>query len=365
MPFFGMGVLVQTLKKTASNLNAVDSSETSMDTIPSELYEFAPANLESNRSERFDGSGYEVPSDHFVALDQVLLDNIYRAINGLPLLWSTMQHNPDYPSLEAYIQQSGGPKLLDQVHRLGEATRLTGNFTPTVRKAVHDIRGGGLTMFLGMAELLGMSPGNREMIRRCVDAARDHAKIMRNLLPDIDPVVRAADEATKAHWIDHFTSKWDNMAAQGPTGPVNVSVKCTFEGAISARCLETSSIDRVVYNFVNNAVRFAASQKVTLWVFPVSDRMTRWVVQNTIVADQAEFLAQKAGPRLELLFAGGVTRGGTGVGMANCAEIVADCFGITSPAQAVRQGYIGATTHDREFFSWFHWPSYAPASAQA
>lgn len=333
--------------------------------IPGQLYELAPVTLESNRSIRFDGSGYEVPLDQFATRDQELLDCIYIAINGLPLLWNSMRHNPDYPLLEAYIKRAGEQALMDDAHCLGEATRSSGIMTPTIRKAVHDIRGGGLTVFLGTAELLSMMPGNRERIRRCVDAARDHAKIMRNLLPDIDPVVRAADEATKAHGIEHFTSKWDGMATQGPTGPVSVSVQCTFEGAISARCLETSSIDRVVYNYVNNAVRFAAGQAVTLWVFPVSGGLTRWVVQNAIATDQADFLRQNAGTRFEQLFAGGVTRGGSGIGLANCAEIVADCFGIPSPVQAVRSGYIGATTQDNQYYSWFHWPAYAPIQLES
>ena len=333
-----------------------------MPAIPHALYELAPTALASNRSERFDGAGYEVSSDRFAPADHALLDRVYRAINGLPLLWSSMRHGPDYPALEAYVTRVGGDALLSDAQHLGEATRATGSYNPAVRNALHDIRGGGLTVFLGTAELLGMMPGDRDMVRRCVDAARDHAKIMRNLLPDIDPVVRAADEATKAHGIDHFTSKWDGMATQGPTGPVSVGVQCAFEGAISARCLETSSIDRVVYNYVNNAVRFASGGAVTLWVFPVADGLTRWVVQNAIAADQAAFLADKAGAGFERLFAGGVTRGGTGVGLANCAEIVADCFGISSPAEAVRRGYLGATTRGAEYYSWFHWPAYLPTA---
>lgn len=331
-----------------------------MVTIPRDLYELAPVTLPSHRSERFDGAGYEVPASGFAPADREFLDRVYRAINGLPLLWASMRHAPDYPALEAYIRRAGGGALMDDAKQLGEATRSAGLYSTTVRNALHDIRGGGLTVFLGTADLLGMMPGDRDMIRRCIDAARDHAKIMRNLLPDIDPVVRAADEATKAHGIDHFTFKWDGMATQGPTGPVSVRVACAFEGAISARCLETSSIDRVVYNYVNNAVRFAAGGAVTLWVFPVAEGLTRWVVQNGIAADQAAFLAAQAGAGFARLFAGGVTRGGNGVGLSNCAEIVADCFGIPSPAEAVRRGYLGATTRGADYYSWFHWPAFAP-----
>ncbi|MBP3956363.1 ATP-binding protein [Gemmata sp. G18] len=335
-----------------------------MPTIPHALYELAPVTLASNRSERFDGAGYEVPTARFAPADRELLARVYRDVNGLPLLWNTMRHAPDFAALEAYIQRVGDEGLMGAARQLGAATQAAGACDPAVRKAIHDIRGGGLTVFLGTAEMLGMMPGDHALVRRCVDAARDHAKIMRNLLPDIDPAVRAADEATKAHGIDHFTDKWDGMATQGPAGPVSVGVRCAFTGAISARCLETSSIDRVVYNYVNNAVRFAAGGAVTLWVFPVAAGLTRWVVQNAIAPDQAEFLAARAGADFANLFAGGVTRGGTGVGLANCAEIVADCFGLPSPAEAVRRGYLGARTSGAEYYSWFHWPAYMPAPAR-
>ncbi|VTR91630.1 Uncharacterized protein OS=Crocosphaera watsonii WH 0005 GN=CWATWH0005_3458 PE=4 SV=1 [Gemmata massiliana] len=330
-----------------------------MPAVPDLLYKLAPTALPSRRSERFDGAGYEVPLARFTSPDREILDHVYQGVNGLPLLWQRMRHAPEYIALEAYIRRVGGGALLAEASRLGEATLAAGATDPAIRKAVHDIRGGGLTVLLGTADLLDILPGDRGLMRKCVDAARDHAKIMRNLLPDIDPEVRAADEATKAHGIDHFTSKWDGMATRGPHGPVSVGVQCSFGGAISARCLETSSIDRVVYNYVNNAVRFAAGGAVTVWIFPLHDGLTRWVVQNAIAAEQAAFLGERVGD-LGRLFAGGITRGGTGVGLANCAEIVADCFGLSSPAEAVKRGYLGAATEGSDYYTWFHWPAYAP-----
>ncbi|QJW97051.1 histidine kinase [Frigoriglobus tundricola] len=329
-----------------------------MSAIPDVLHDLAPTTLPNRRSERFDGAGYEVPLTRFDPADREILEHVYQTVNGLPQLWYPMRDAPDYPALEEYIRRVGRGPLLADAGRLGRA--LAGD--AAVRKAVHDVRGGGLTVLLGTADLLGLVPGDRDLIRRCVDAARDHAKIMRNLFPDLDPVVRAADEATKAHGIDHFTAKWDGMATRGPAGPVSVGVRCAFAGAISARCLETSSIDRVVYNYVNNAVRFAAGGAVTVWIFPVAAGLTRWVVQNAIAPDQAAFLGERTGADLGRLFAGGITRGGTGVGLANCAEIVADCFGLSSPTEAVARGYLGAATRDTDYYSWFHWPTYEPGA---
>ncbi|CAN5320413.1 ATP-binding protein [soil metagenome] len=332
-----------------------------MPDIPDILYRLAPDLLPCHRSIRFDGGGYEVPLSRFAPVDRDILERLYRAVQGLPLLRRATRDTPDYLALEGYIRRVGDGALMADVHRLGEATRRDEPDYPAARKATHDIRGGGLCILLGTAEMLDIVPDKQVLIRKCVEAARDHAKIMRNLLPDIDPETRLVDEAAKAHGIDHFTTKWAGMTARGPNGPVRVAVHCDFIGAISARCLETSSIDRVVYNYVNNAVRFAADEAVTVWVFPVGGGLTRWVVQNAIAPDQVAFLADRAGPNLAHLFAGGVTRGGTGIGLANCAEIVADCYGLESPAFAVQQGYLGAAVHDSSYYSWFHWPTFVLA----
>jgi hypothetical protein len=332
-----------------------------MPSIPDLLYRLAPPRLPSHRSIRFDGTGYEVPSARFAPVDRNILDRLYRAVQGLPLLWRATRDNPDFPALEDYIRQLEDGALIADISQLGEAIRRDEPDYPAARKAMHDIRGGGLCVLLATAGLLDIVPEKHLLIRKCVEAARDHAKIMRNLLPDIDPENRLLDEANKAHGIEHFTTKWAGMTTRGPSGPVRVAVHCDFAGAISARCLETSSIDRVVYNYINNAVRFAADGLVTMWVFPVGDGHLRWVVQNAIAPDQLNFLAERVGSNLTHLFDGGVTRGGAGIGLANCAEIIADCYGLESPTLAAQQGYLGAAVHDSCFYSWFHWPAFVLA----
>ena len=314
------------------------------------LLNLAPTDLPLLRPARFDGGGFEVPTDRLSPDDQDLVRRVYDAVQELSLLRQVMKDAPDYPALEDYIRRFADGVLLADVQRLGQDAADT-----AVRRATHDIRGGGLTVLLGTADLLASLPGDRDLIRSCVAAARDHAKIMRNLVPDLDPAARAADEAAKAHGIDHFTTKWAGATVHGPAGPVTVSLHCSFTGAISARCLETASIDRVVYNYVNNAVRFAAGVAVALHVLPVGRGLTRWVVRNAVAPDQAAFLAGHDPARL---FAGGVTRGGTGVGLSNCAVIVADCFGLDAPDEAVARRYLGSAVRGDEYLAWFHWPAY-------
>jgi hypothetical protein len=54
------------------------------------------------------------------------------------------------------------------------------------------------------------------------------------------------------------------------------------------------------------------------------------------------------------LYKGGITNGGNGIGLANCAEIVAAGFSI-DPSDAIEQGYVGAKVIDSTYFGWFHW----------
>lgn len=322
--------------------------------IPPALVALAPAVLPNRRPARFFGSGFEVPLSRFDPVDQVLLDRIYQAVQGLALRGRAGAGRV----VADDVRRTAGAALLADVRRLGTATRAAGREDDAVRKAAHDIRGGGLTVLLGVAEMLGGAGGDADLVRMAADAARDHAKIMRNLLPDIDPAVRAADEAAKAHGIAHFAEKWAGAAVRSGETDVRVEVRNAFAGDISARCLETSSIDRIVYNYVNNAVRFAADGRVTMWIFPVGADLVRWVVQNRVAADQSAFLAGAA-PDLKRLYAGGVTRGGHGVGLANCAEIIAACFGLDGPAEAVAGGYLGAAADGADYMAWFHWPAFA------
>ncbi len=318
------------------------------------LLSLAPADLPTNRSARFDGTGCEVPLDRFDPPDRDIIRRLYAAVKQVHAL--RQAGGPEAAFVGAVVGATADGGLMAAASALGDATRSAGRATPEVYKALHDVRGGGLTVFLGAAELLAAAPSDRGLLRMAADAARDHAKIMRNLLPDIDPVGRAADESAKPHGIDHFTTKW----AGARVGPgATVAVRCAFAGDVSARCLETASVDRVVYNYVNNAARFSADGAVTLWVVPAGAGLSRWVVQNAIAPDQAAFLAERVGGDLGRLFGGGITRGGTGIGLANCADVVADCFGLDGPAEAVRSGYLGAALRGSDFYAWFHWPSLA------
>jgi len=80
--------------------------------------------------------------------------------------------------------------------------------------------------------------------------------------------------------------------------------------------MKASAVDRVVYNYVNNATRFSAG--------------------------------------------GGLTRGGNGLGLSNCADFVAAAFGLPDIDAALRGRYLGAVVEDGWYLAWAHWPALYP-----
>ncbi len=116
-------------------------------------------------------------------------------------------------------------------------------------------------------------------------------------------------------------------------------------------------MDRILYNLVNNATRFSADNRVDLWIFPIGDDI-RFVVANAVEAPAEAWLEERTEGDLGQLFRGGITRGGQGIGLSNCAALVAAAYGQQGPLKAVESGCLGADVLDGVFHAWFHWPAY-------
>jgi len=91
---------------------------------------------------------------------------------------------------------------------------------------------------------------------------RNQLKIMRNALADIDPERRRADEGRKTHSVELMLEKWQNsLFYRAASGPVRLQIECSYRGAVSESCLEYSTLERALYNFLNNAARNAADHR--------------------------------------------------------------------------------------------------------
>ncbi len=331
--------------------------------------ELAACNLLSSREQRYDGSGFDVTLDQFHPDDVTYLREVYDTVKKTYELWLYMRESPNHVLMARHLrQQFTGPKFHEATRALGGATyRRAEAPPPMLRKVLHDVRGGALVGLAGYASLLtDIDPSDaeyREWVEIAALMSRDHAKLMRNAIPDIDPLVREADEGLKVHYIDDFAHKWHGARLQHDERRAQVTVHCDYHGSITNRCLETSAIDRVLYNFLNNATRFTADGNVTLVITAINPQLVRWATVNRLTVDQQQWLQERFAADLRPLFAGGHTRGGQGIGLSNCADFVAATCGFT-PRTAIDDGYLGARMIEDEFYAWFHWPSYDASDGQ-
>ena len=248
------------------------------------LYSLAPTDLPVLRRLRYDGGGFGLPLGQFAPADQAIIRRIYAAVHGIYDHWLASRAL-DACRLTEHVQRLDDDAFVEAARALGRATVAAGAETPLMHKVVHDLRGGGLTALIGSASLIRAGCASDDALRTSVLLARDHAKIMRNAVPDLDPSRRRADEGTRVHDIQDFIDKWNGAAVRVHGRNVYITVDSAFQGSISARCLETSAIDRVLFNYLNNAARFSADGRVNLSIFPVSDgRLVRWVADNAVAA---------------------------------------------------------------------------------
>lgn len=254
------------------------------------LLELAPSDLPNFRSVRYSGGGLGVPMDHLAPDDQMLVRRVYNAVIAVATTRSDGPCWSPAPEFVAAVRAVGEEAFIRAVQRLGSATIAAGAGL-LVRKVLHDIRGDGLTALVGTAGLITLGVADHDLLLlTCGRLARDHCKIMRSALSDLDPR-RTHDEQLNCHGVEEFVRTWDGVTVCEYGREVTVAVNCAYRGGVAASCLENAAVDRVLYNHINNAARFAVDGRVTLSIFGVGDRLIRW----EHYPDEAELLFRAAG----------------------------------------------------------------------
>jgi signal transduction histidine kinase len=323
--------------------------------------DLASTDLKNNRSRRYDGAGFSISLHDMAPEDVSLILRLYNSLKGIYDLWLYMGQTPNYELLRISLKQFSTTEFVMAARSIGVATYALDNPPPELRKACHDLRGGALSSLTGYAKLIPRLPEDDNLVRKAVFLARDHAKMMRNIIPDLDKPIRAADESVKLHSIHEFIDKWDQITVEIGSKQVKVLAESDLQCYITNRCLESSAIDRILYNYLNNAIRFSAKEYVHLVVIPIHNSLTRWVVENELTDRQKAWLQETLNNELSQLFQGGYTRGGQGIGLSSCSDLVAASFGI-SPSEAIESEYLGAKVNNHTYYAWFHWPIYVPTS---
>lgn len=256
-----------------------------------------------------------------------------------------------YPELWSQVRLED---LRREVSRLGSSIKRP---SPSQAKAFHDVRGG--TIFhLGALDEASVEEIMELPVIRSL--AYDLSKFMRGLCPFLDPVKSRQEESNiRVHTVETYLQPWQDRVLVQEGKPVRVRVKNRFEGAVTCRCVETSALDRTLFNLANNATRFSQEPFIDLVTFQVGN-LVRWCILNSISQDQARWLDDKLDHNGLALFQRGTTRGSTGLGLESCTDVVGKVLGVPERTTLVKSGYIGAAILGDRFCAWFHWPIYQP-----
>lgn len=319
-----------------------------------DLLGLAPTTLRNGRIRRYHGDNLAVPMSAFVAEDQERLRELYAFLQSL---FATLQGNsPERAgALNRFLGDHSVDSLIVGVTAFGPAS-YEANPSPLLGKAIHDVRGGGLTPLLGQLQLWAFGGGDVSVLDALYFLTRDHLKIMRNALLGLDDAKRNEDLEIKVHRTDFIVEKWSGALLRADEREVRLEVFCPESVAISECCVEFGALDRILYNLLNNACRHTVTDWVHLVLFPIPEgeaENLRFVVSNAIGEDDQSRLNCT---ELTTLFREGVSSTGSGYGLNVAADFVANAFGLSTPEEAVQGRYIGADLAEGSFRVWFHWP---------
>ncbi len=269
----------------------------------------------------------------------------------------------DQKTLRRLLREADWSALIQEVRSISLSQD-----DPILGQVIHDVRGGSLQALALQLQLLELEPAKPLETERTYLLLRDHLKIMRNCLPDLDPERTQRDIELRAHGVDLLLEKWQQAEYRLPDGTAQVVVDARYNGVVADRCVEFSALDRVLYNLINNATRHSADQRVMVGIFPITDCESpslRFTLANRIDPLQHAALNQRFGQDWSQLFRGGFTFSssgaeGHGFGLAICAELVANAYGLPNGMVAINDRYVGAVPHGDLFVAWFHWPIAAP-----
>jgi hypothetical protein len=291
------------------------------------VLELAPETLTVARSARFAGENLGVSLRALAPADLATVHRIYVIVKSLYELWTYMEQRLVPEVLLGRVTQLRDPDFQLEIMVLGGATDSS---DVLVRCALDDTRQGGLTRLLELCREVAPETLVGGELQTMVTLARDHAKMMRNAFYDLDGPLRQADQILKAHELQPVLRKVGSLL----WGERAMQVGSNYAGPITCRCLEASTLDRILYDFVERAPAANAGTSA-LWVAQINEHMTRWAFQWSgpgFRPHQPDDLSAIA------------------VGMA---------VGL-SPEEALAQGYLGTSERDGETWAWFHWPLYLP-----
>ena len=311
----------------------------------------APSPLENWRGTRYRADEQAIELRALSPDDQPVVVTIYAMLRELESVVGGGADLDDPAPLLAFVARHDVGTLVRRVQRLGATQQDDAHLA----EAIHDIRGGALTALVVHLMRLGRAAYRSDVARALFIASRDHMKMMRNVVLDLDPVARERDLGFRPHSLGDLARALREFTATSTGGePVTVDVACTAEAIIAESCVECSAIDRVAYNLLNNAARYADRPTIDAWLVTMESDL-RVAIANSVSAEQRAIVEEQLAASSSSLF-GSFTTSGSGHGLRIVSELVSRAYGVSSLETLTKAGYVGAKVVEESFVTWFHWP---------
>lgn len=317
----------------------------SLDTI----LRLAPDVLETTRGSRYRADEQATDLASFHPDDRRVLVFLYALLDELETV--VRPSSPGTPQssepLAAFLARHDLSDVIAQVRTLG-------THDERLAATIHDVRGGALTTLFVQLARSRRAPIRADIVHAIHLGARDHMKMMRNVVRDLDAPARERDLSPIPHSLGDLVNAMREFTGMVGDERVVVTVDARAEGTIAESCVEVSAIDRVVYNLLNNAVRYTNHPEVNAWVVPLVGDL-RVVVANRVSEEQRARLHEALTRDPSAIF-GAFTTSGSGHGLRIVSDLVGRAYGISGAESLTRGGHVGARLLDDAFLTWFHWP---------
>lgn len=313
------------------------------------IIQLAPTALDNDRSSRYHADDQAVTLADLSAVDAEVIVWLYGYLRELDAIVGGPAPVDDPTPLLAFMARNDVDAAVRQVRRIG--AKVT---DARIAEVCHDLRGGAMGVLFVQLSRFVRAPYRAELARSLFIVTRDHLKIMRNVVRDLDAEARERDLAFREHHLGDLARALGEFTASHGETQVKVEVDCPRDAIIAESCVECGAIDRVAYNLLNNAVRHASDPLVSVWLVRL-DKDLRVAVANAMAPEHRPVIEQRLTTDPASLF-GGFTTTGSGCGLRIVSELVGSAYGIASVKRLVEGGHIGTTLLDGRFVAWFHWP---------
>lgn len=197
-----------------------------------------------------------------------------------------------------------------------------------------------------------------EYVRELYYRSRDQLKIMRMLIPDLDPEGRQRDEEKRLHSIDLLLEKWKSSVYQTHAGEMEVSFEPHYHGDVAERCVDFAELDRIFYHIVNHAAAHAGNKNLRVSVARAPHgKDLIWAFTKTVTPERKAQIAgfRKSGESLFSHHQSPHKR----LDLAIVADAVSNAYGFNedSEVDAETAGFYGYQLNGDQLTIWFHWPA--------